>query len=181
MGALWQKRTSLTLFDYLFPLLPRLNAMADADARLSQRVHFDPVAAASLVRPAFAALGVGACIGAALITWFFIFERPLHKSTVSDTSTTALATQSNSIISVQPKTVKSLSFAAEQKPQNNSSVTPSDNPVASRAEAQIQTLGQNPTGQPRCNVSLCESYYQSFRASDCTYQPYSGPRQYCER
>ena len=160
-----------------------------ADARLSQSAyfdpvaaeHFDPVAAAALVRPAFVALGAGACIGAALITSFFIFERPLHKSTVSDTSTTALATQSNSIISVQPKTVKSLSFSEHQKPQNNSTVTSSDNPVASRAEAQIQTLGQNPTGQPRCNVSLCESYYQSFRASDCTYQPYSGPRQYCER
>jgi hypothetical protein len=45
---------------------------------------------------------------------------------------------------------------------------------------QVQAFGQA-TDQPRCNISLCESHYQSFRASDCTYQPYSGPRQYCDR
>ena len=34
----------------------------------------------------------------------------------------------------------------------------------------------------QCNIPACEAFYHSFRASDCTYQPYSGgPRQYCER
>lgn len=34
----------------------------------------------------------------------------------------------------------------------------------------------------RCNIPVCEQYYHSFRASDCTYQPYNGgPRQYCDR
>lgn len=32
-----------------------------------------------------------------------------------------------------------------------------------------------------CNVRACSRAYRSFRASDCTYQPYSGPRQLCER
>jgi penicillin-binding protein 1A len=48
---------------------------------------------------------------------------------------------------------------------------------------------QPPTSPPQeaqaaqqCNVSACEGFYHSFRASDCTYQPYSGgQRQYCER
>jgi penicillin-binding protein 1A len=30
-----------------------------------------------------------------------------------------------------------------------------------------------------CNVQACTSAYHSFRASDCTYQPWSGPRQVC--
>jgi hypothetical protein len=33
----------------------------------------------------------------------------------------------------------------------------------------------------QCNVPACERFYHSFRASDCTYQPYAGPRQLCER
>jgi 1A family penicillin-binding protein len=38
------------------------------------------------------------------------------------------------------------------------------------------------TQSAQCNVPVCQQYYHSFRASDCTYQPYwGGPRQYCER
>jgi penicillin-binding protein 1A len=34
----------------------------------------------------------------------------------------------------------------------------------------------------QCDVPACQDFYQSFRASDCTYQPYQGrPRQYCRR
>ena len=170
-----------------------------ANAQSSGSSHFHPVAAplSGFVRPAFVALGVGACVGAAA-TSFFLLDRPLHESAVSDTSATARTTQQNSTISVQteavksqsfsaePKTVqtepvKSQSFAAEPKIQENSPVTSSNNPDDKRAEAQIPTSGQSSSNQPRCNVSLCEGYYQSFRASDCTYQPYSGPRQYCAR
>jgi 1A family penicillin-binding protein len=32
-----------------------------------------------------------------------------------------------------------------------------------------------------CDVQACSSAYASFRATDCTYQPYDGPRRYCER
>lgn len=39
-----------------------------------------------------------------------------------------------------------------------------------------------PGANTQCDVAICEQYYQSFRASDCTYQPYDGgPRQYCAR
>ncbi|WP_321448385.1 BA14K family protein [uncultured Cohaesibacter sp.] len=30
-----------------------------------------------------------------------------------------------------------------------------------------------------CNVRACSSRYRSFRAYDCTFQPYNGPRRYC--
>ena len=151
-----------------------------SQSQLSQSSPFQPVAAASPVRPASVAIAVGACIGAAA-TSVFLFDRALHDSTVSEKSAAADAIQLGATIGVQPKAVKPQLFAAEQTTQNNSRVTSSENTDAKRAEVQTQTLGESATDQPRCNVSLCESYYQSFRASDCTYQPYSGPRQYCAR
>ena len=153
-----------------------------------------PVAAPSpgLVRPALIAVGVGACFGGAAIA-FFQLHRP-----VANYSAAANAIQSNAAIAVQTEAVKSQSLAAEPKavptqgvqspalataPQikDNPTVTSSDNAGTRRAEAQISPEGQQSSAQPRCNVSLCETHYQSFRASDCTYQPYSGARQYCAR
>ncbi len=33
-----------------------------------------------------------------------------------------------------------------------------------------------------CNIPVCSQFYQSFRADDCTYQPYDGgPRRVCDR
>lgn len=151
------------------------------DVDLSQGSHFQPVAAASLVGPAFVAIAVGACIGAAAVTSFFVFDRPLRDSTASQKTAAADAIQPSSMIGVQPKAVKPQSFPAEQTTQNNSRVTSSDDPDAKRTEVQTQTLAESSASQPRCNVSLCENSYQSFRASDCTYQPHSGPRQYCAR
>ena len=34
---------------------------------------------------------------------------------------------------------------------------------------------------PACNVNACSQSYRSFRVSDCTFQPYEGPRRSCER
>jgi penicillin-binding protein 1A len=56
-------------------------------------------------------------------------------------------------------------------------------------QAADETFDQSPVpsaaiaGEPgrQCNVPVCERYYHSFRASDCTYQPYWGERQYCDR
>ena len=43
-----------------------------------------------------------------------------------------------------------------------------------------EMLGEGGDG-PLCNVRACERAYRSFRESDCTYQPYSGPRKLCTR
>jgi 1A family penicillin-binding protein len=32
-----------------------------------------------------------------------------------------------------------------------------------------------------CNYRICSRFYSSFRSSDCTYQPYNGPRRFCDR
>jgi hypothetical protein len=34
---------------------------------------------------------------------------------------------------------------------------------------------------PACNVQACEAAYRSFTASDCTYQPFDGPRRLCTK
>ena len=121
---------------------------------------------------------------------FFDLHRP-----VANDRAAADAIHPNAAI-VQTETVQSHAVAAEPKavptepvrsqafvtaPNDNATTTPSDNAGSRRAEAQIAPDGQPFSTQPRCNISLCESHYQSFRASDCTYQPYSGPRQYCAR
>ncbi|WP_160170915.1 PBP1A family penicillin-binding protein [Lutibaculum baratangense] len=37
------------------------------------------------------------------------------------------------------------------------------------------------TDGPTCNIRACSRAYRSFRAADCTFQPYRGPRKLCER
>lgn len=31
-----------------------------------------------------------------------------------------------------------------------------------------------------CNIQACAATYRSFRPADCSYQPYDGPRQFCD-
>ncbi|MGB6349980.1 MAG: BA14K family protein [Pseudolabrys sp.] len=33
----------------------------------------------------------------------------------------------------------------------------------------------------RCDIQACASAYKSFRASDCSYQPFDGSRRFCEK
>ncbi len=48
---------------------------------------------------------------------------------------------------------------------------------ASSVPAQ-SAMAQN---NPRCDVAACSAAYNSFRAADCTYQPYDGKRRLCTR
>jgi hypothetical protein len=34
---------------------------------------------------------------------------------------------------------------------------------------------------PACNIDACAAAYRSFTASDCTYQPFDGPRRLCTK
>ena len=49
-------------------------------------------------------------------------------------------------------------------------------PVAASAASASAT-----TSSGHCDVQACSGAYQSFRASDCTYQPFEGPRRVCEK
>jgi penicillin-binding protein 1A len=73
--------------------------------------------------------------------------------------------------------------AAQSQPQSTG--TEIFTPGAQREMARVQQrreLGgwQEPAART-CNVQACARQYRSFRASDCTFQPYRGPRRICER
>ena len=48
------------------------------------------------------------------------------------------------------------------------------------AEVAGPSLPRQVPNQPQCNQNACAALYNSFRASDCTYQPYSGSRRLCD-
>jgi penicillin-binding protein 1A len=57
---------------------------------------------------------------------------------------------------------------------------PAGRPDEVRPSPGPQVAADVPSGM--CNINLCAETYSSFRASDCTYQPYGGgPRQTCDR
>jgi len=60
--------------------------------------------------------------------------------------------------------------ANPSEPDANSSST--SNAAASAAPSPVP---------PQCDVNACASAYGSFRASDCTWQPYEGPRRLCTK
>lgn len=62
------------------------------------------------------------------------------------------------------------------------SVVPSSQRTATPPESK-QTTAQSSDEKPApvCNVQACSAAYVSFRESDCTYQPYDGPRRQCEK
>jgi 1A family penicillin-binding protein len=69
---------------------------------------------------------------------------------------------------------------APQEPRQVSSPrVPSYEDLAARATEVTQSPSIQ-AGDAMCDVAACSGMYRSFRASDCSYQPYSGgPRQMC--
>lgn len=53
-------------------------------------------------------------------------------------------------------------------------------PIESVAAPQEMPAPEEVPSAPSCDVKACAATYSSFRASDCTYQPYAGPRRLCE-
>ena len=47
--------------------------------------------------------------------------------------------------------------------------------------AAAQNAEKEANAQARCNISACESAYQSFDAATCTYQTYGGGRRMCTK
>ena len=57
---------------------------------------------------------------------------------------------------------------------------PSPAPVANAATTAPEPQAQSTPQANACNVAACSAAYRSFRESDCTYQPFEGPRRICE-
>ena len=67
-------------------------------------------------------------------------------------------------------------------PQSAPEPQPAQKPQSAKAEepsAQKTAQGAVEHISNRCDVQACASAYASFRASDCTYQPFEGARRVC--
>jgi hypothetical protein len=56
----------------------------------------------------------------------------------------------------------------------------SSSPRPANPPRQVEQAESQYEPKPLCNVATCSRTFKSFRRSDCTYQPYSGPRRVCE-
>jgi penicillin-binding protein 1A len=86
----------------------------------------------------------------------------------------------------QANPAPSTMVVAQQQTDQKTPTSPQQmSPVAKRQPRAINKLfNQNITGaaSASCNIPVCERYYRSFRASDCTYQPLEGGvRRFCDR
>lgn len=60
--------------------------------------------------------------------------------------------------------------------ERTASVTPQSAAVPSATSVSSTAVSPN-----KCDVDACAAAYSSFRASDCTYQPFAGSRRVCEK
>ncbi len=99
---------------------------------------------------------------------------PVHPGTSAPVRT-AQAPQS------QPPAPPAASVTKEAKTTPAAATAPEPAKPAA-AEKPAAPANATPVGlhaRNSCDVQACSRAYKSFRESDCTYQPYSGPRQLC--
>jgi hypothetical protein len=71
--------------------------------------------------------------------------------------------------------------AAPAQPVAQQPAAPVPQPPQTSAQAPEQAEEQGQAPAPACNVDACTAAYRSFTASDCTYQPFDGPRRLCTK
>jgi penicillin-binding protein 1A len=77
----------------------------------------------------------------------------------------------------QPNQMTSATPDRQPQPNQTTSATPEHQP---QSPAGLFAQSTGGAAGATCNIPVCERYYRSFRASDCTYQPYQGgPRRFC--
>jgi hypothetical protein len=67
--------------------------------------------------------------------------------------------------------------AADDTPVKATDGTP--NIMTNEGDAGGATAQANAAPPPRCDVQACAAHYRSFNPSDCTFQPFDGPRRLC--
>jgi hypothetical protein len=109
---------------------------------------------------------------------------PSTQNNVQNTVDTA--TTSNAAVKAEPaqKPVAETTGAAPRsddrsKTQNAVSPDSAHNAQAYAAQPKPADPERTATSNNQCDVQACASAYKSFRASDCTYQPFGGLRRVC--
>ena len=118
-------------------------------------------------------------------------ESANQQAQVSTTNTSAGAT-SETITSAQSPATANASAPPQNSPTETNpptetmgvstrenetrQTTAAVNPPEGRSSQQSVATGTSPN---RCDVQACANAYRSFRASDCSYQPFEGSRRFC--
>jgi hypothetical protein len=76
----------------------------------------------------------------------------------------------------EPASVDKVAPEAKVLPEASAAAAPAP---AAAAPAAVPRR-REAANENRCDIAACSSKYRSFRASDCTYQPYRGTREVCE-
>jgi BA14K-like protein len=85
--------------------------------------------------------------------------------------------QPRTATSAQPE--QAAATSASQSDDNDKEAAATSTNAAVSADVKPQPAVARSTAH--CDVAACDAAYHSFRASDCTYQPYQGPRRVCTR
>lgn len=72
--------------------------------------------------------------------------------------------------------VKDTPVVEAAKPAPKALETDGNAPAATQANASTPAVA----AVGACNIQACEAAYRSFRASDCSYQPFEGDRKFCD-
>ena len=131
--------------------------------------------------------------------------KPAVQVSSAPTQSTKIESPSATLSPVYPKKVEAppQTTADTQQPQTSPDTVSVPAAIATKPEPQktaIETTGvparaddtskaaeastesvQATMSNNCCNVQACSNAYQSFRASDCTYQPFEGVRRLCEK
>jgi len=84
----------------------------------------------------------------------------------------------------QAKAPAQAGVAVAQATVNGGAAAPAGHDEATRAQASVTDQTDHPettAAVANCNVAACSASYRSFRAADCTYQPFDGPRRVCTK
>jgi hypothetical protein len=128
-------------------------------------------------------------------------EQATNTSARAETTGAAPADQAAAPPPVNPAPVQPVvSNAKADAAPPQAAPQPQVQAATTAAAPPVQPQAQSPAAQPQapaaspqpvqaaaihapnsCDVQGCASAYQSFRASDCTYQPMQGPRKVCEK
>lgn len=97
---------------------------------------------------------------------------PVQTTGLPSSSSTPAAVQSEQNAVVQSRA------PVQPLPQQEAAAS-----IAAPAHAESALATQPAVQQSgnRCDVAACAASYNSFRAADCTYQPFDGPRRICEK
>ena len=112
-------------------------------------------------------------------------QKPNNGNTRAETSGAAVPPSGNLPAAPALAAQANAALATQAHNEQVANVPPADTqpkaqPLAdAQPKADAQANQQANAAPAQCDVSACAAAYQSFRASDCTYQPFSGPRRVC--